>query len=205
MNNEMDTKVRKSEKIVCVYCASSQACDPAYHADAFRLGELLAEGGCSIIYGGGAIGSMGALANGALSKQGRVVGVIPDFMVELEWEHPGITELRRVEDMRTRKHLMLSESHAVVALPGGTGTLEELFEAITLKKLGLYLHPIVLVNTRGFFNPLIQLLSSMITERFMGQQHDSMWQIVDRPEDVLPAISSAPDWPANAIKFAAQH
>ena len=205
MNNEMDTKVPKNESVVCVYCASSQACDPAYHAAAFRLGELLAEGGCSIIYGGGAIGSMGALANGALSKHGRVVGVIPDFMVELEWEHPGITELRRVEDMRTRKHLMLSESHAVVALPGGTGTLEELFEAITLKKLGLYLHPIVLVNTRGFFNSLIQLLSSMITERFMGQQHGSMWQVVDEPEEVLPAISSAPDWPANAIKFAAQN
>ena len=205
LNNEMATKNQNNEKVVCVYCASSQACDPAYHAAAFRLGELLAEGGCSIIYGGGAIGSMGSLANGALSKQGRVVGVIPDFMVELEWEHPGITELRRVEDMRTRKHLRLSQSHAVVALPGGTGTLEELFEAITLKKLGLYLHPIVLVNTQGFFNPLIQLLSSMITERFMGEQHASMWHVVDQPEDVLPAISSAPDWPANAIKFAAQH
>ena len=204
LNNEMDAKIQNNEKVVCVYCASSQACDPAYHAAAFRLGELLADRGCSIIYGGGAIGSMGSLANGALSKQGRVVGVIPDFMVELEWEHPGLTELRRVEDLRTRKHLMLSQSHAVVALPGGSGTLEELFEAITLKKLGLYLHPIVLVNTRGFFNPLIQLLSSMITERFMGEQHASMWQVVDQPEEVLPAISSAPDWPENAIKVAAQ-
>ena len=193
-----------TEIVVCVYCASSSACHPDYRAAAYRLGELLAAKGCSIVYGGGAVGSMGALADGALSKQGRVVGVIPEFMVELEWEHPGITELRRVEDMRTRKHLMLSHSHAVVALPGGTGTLEELFEVMTLKRLGLYLNPIVIVNTRGFYDPLIQLLNHAITEHFMGDRHASMWQVVDQPEDVLPAIASAATWPIDAIKFAAQ-
>ena len=204
MKETVGDKPPLGEPVVCVYCASSRACHPDYHAAAYRLGELLAEGGCSIVYGGGAVGSMGAVADGALSKKGRVVGVIPEFMVELEWEHSGITELLRVEDMRTRKHLMLSQSHAVVALPGGTGTLEELFEAITLKRLGLYLNPIVVVNTRGFYDSLIQLMSLAVTERFMGEQHASMWQVVDRPEDVLPAIDSAPHWPADAIKFAAQ-
>lgn len=199
----MPTQDDGREFVVCVYCASSNACHTDYHSAAFRLGELLAEAGCSIVYGGGAVGSMGAVASGALSKSGRVVGIIPEFMVALEWEHPGLTELQRVEDMRTRKHLMLSRSHAVVALPGGTGTLEELLEAITLKRLGLYLNPIVLVNTRGFYDPLIQLLSNAVAERFMGEKHTAMWQVVNHPEEVLPAIAAAPHWPANAISFAA--
>lgn len=201
----MPSDVRPAERVICVYCASSGACHPDYHAAAFRLGEILAENGCAIVYGGGGIGSMGALADGALSKQGRVIGIIPNFMVELEWEHQGVTELRRVEDMRTRKHLMLSQSHAVVALPGGTGTLEELFEAITLKRLGLYLNPIVLVNTRGFYDPLIQLLANAVSERFMGDQHATMWKVVNEPDEVLAAIESAPNWPSDAIDFAAQN
>jgi len=200
----MSARTDASEFVVCVYCASSSVCHADYHSAAFRLGELLADARCSIVYGGGAVGSMGAVASGALSKQGRVIGIIPEFMVELEWEHPGLTELQRVEDMRTRKHLMLSRSHAVVALPGGTGTLEELLEAITLKRLGLYLNPIVLVNTRGFYDPLIQLLSNAVTEKFMGEKHTAMWQVVNEPEEVLPAIAAAPQWPANAISFAAQ-
>ena len=115
VKNKMDEKLQSRGRVVCVYCASSRTCHPDFHAAAFKLGELLAEQDYSIVYGGGAVGSMGALADGALSKQGRVVGVIPNFMVELEWEHPGITELHRVEDMRTRKHIMLSQSQAVVA------------------------------------------------------------------------------------------
>ena len=205
MQRMMETNVTTKERVICVYCASSQACHADYHAAAERLGELLADGGCSIVYGGGAIGSMGALANGALRKNGRVTGVIPEFMVELEWGHPGLTELLRVEDMRTRKHLMLSRSDAVVALPGGTGTLEELFEAMTLKRLGLYLNPIIVVNTRGFYDSLIKLMSLAVSERFMGEKHTAMWQVVDRPEDVLPAIASAAKWPDDAIQFAAQH
>lgn len=184
----MSATIQTSGPLICVYCASSRDCHSEYHAVARRLGELLAENGCSIVYGGGAVGSMGALADGALEKGGHVVGVIPEFMVQWEWEHSGLTELRKVEDMRTRKHLMLSQSDAVVALPGGIGTLEELFEAITLKKLGLYSHPIILVNTRRFFDPLIQLLSHTVSERFLGEQHASMWQVVDHPDQVLAVI-----------------
>ena len=200
----MPNKIGSQEFVVCVYCASSDICHRDFHDAADRLGELLALDGCSIIYGGGAIGSMGALADGALRHHGRVVGVIPEFMMEWEWGHSGLSELMRVEDMRTRKHLMLSRSNAVVALPGGTGTLEELLEALTLKKLGIYLNPIILVNTRGFFDPLLELFAKMVDERFMGHQHSAMWQVVERPDDVLPAIRSAVPWPGNAIQFAAQ-
>jgi uncharacterized protein (TIGR00730 family) len=134
---------RPGGRAVCVYCASSRTSHSDYRAAAQRLGEVLATAGIEIVYGGGAVGSMGALADGALGKGGRVIGILPRFMAELEWGHRGLTELELVEDLRVRKHLMLSRSDAAIALPGGSGTLEELLEAITLKRLGLYLNPIV--------------------------------------------------------------
>src|SRR5688572_16651063 len=152
-------------KTICVYCASSQRCDAAYHAAARRVGEVLVEHGYGIVYGGGAKGSMGAVADGALGRGGKVRGILPRFMQDLEWGHPRLTELRIVEDLRARKHLMLSESHGLVALPGGCGTLEELFEALTLKRLGLYVHPIVLLNTRNYFVPLIEIERASCRER----------------------------------------
>jgi len=195
--------VSATPKSICVYCASSSACDAVYHDVARRLGSLLAERGYSIIYGGGAVGSMGALADGAIAGGGSIIGVLPKFMQELEWGHPRLTELRIVEDMRVRKHMMLSESDGVVALPGGSGTLEELFEAMTLKRLGLYTKPIVLVNTRNYFRPLIELLEHAITERFMDRRHFEMWQLVDSPEDVPAALENAPPWSEAARDFAA--
>src|SRR5574337_2131460 len=173
---------------ICVYCASSNKADPRFRAAAFHLGELLAESGHSIVYGGGLAGSMGALADGALSKGGEVVGVIPRFMADLEWQHPGIGDMQVVEDMRERKHRLLTGSDAVVALPGGCGTLEELFEAITLKRLGLYFNPIVLLNTRDFFSPLQTFMQNVIDQRFMNPEHAAMWSLVDAPEDVLRKI-----------------
>ena len=190
-------------RLVCVYAASSRACDPEYHEAARRLGAFLAEQKFAIIYGGGAAGLMGALADGALARGGRITGVLPRFMEELEWGHRGLTELLLVDDMHTRKRHLLMGSDAVVALPGGSGTLEELLEAITLKKLGLYLGPIVLVNTRGFFDPLISLLTRAIEERFMDKRHAQMWQVVAEPEQVAEAFASAPAWSAEARKFAA--
>ncbi|MBU1702633.1 MAG: TIGR00730 family Rossman fold protein [Candidatus Eisenbacteria bacterium] len=192
----------ESANKICIFCASSQACHEDYHSAAYRLGQILAEHGSTIVYGGGGAGSMGALADGAISKEGRIIGIIPKFMQDLEWGHSGLTELKIVEDMRLRKHLMMSDSNAIVALPGGTGTLEELLEAVTLKRLGLYLNPIVLVNTRGFFDPLIQLLSDAVGEGFMDERHHSMWQVVSTPENVLTAISTAPSWSIEARKFA---
>ena len=187
---------------ICVYCASSGATHADYRESATRLGGLLAEAGCTIVFGGGSAGSMGALADGALARGGDIVGVMPRFMADLEWGHPGLTRLDLVEDMRERKHRLLSGADAVVALPGGCGTLEELFEAITLKRLGLYFGPIVLLNTRGFYTPLAGFMRHVIAERFMNPQHEAMWQLVDAPEAVLPAIRATPRWDERARDFA---
>jgi uncharacterized protein (TIGR00730 family) len=197
------TGSRPRERAVCVYCASSRSSHPDYRAAAHRLGAVLAGAGIGIVYGGGAAGSMGALADGALERGGRVVGILPRFMADLEWGHHGLTELELVEDLRVRKHLMLTRSDAAIALPGGSGTLEELLEAITLKRLGLYLNPIVLVNTRGFFAPLLALLESAVAERFMDRRHLDMWQVVAEPEEVPGALERAPAWAAEARSFAA--
>ena len=187
---------------VCVYCASSEQCGRVYHDAAIRLGELLASDGCTIVYGGGAVGLMGSLANGAISKGGKVIGVIPRFMTEVEWQHPGLASLEVVEDMRERKHRLLTDSDAVVAMPGGCGTLEELFEAITLKRLGLYFNPIVLLNTKDFFSPLNDFMRTVIAERFMNEEHAAMWSLVANPEDVLPKIRATPKWREDARDYA---
>jgi uncharacterized protein (TIGR00730 family) len=200
MNTTTESPPRRA---VCVYCASSQTSHPEYREAAFRLGVVLAGQELDVVYGGGARGSMGALADGALSKGGRVIGILPKFMADLEWGHPGLTELELVEDMRVRKHMMLARSQAAIALPGGCGTLEELLEAITLKRLGLYLNPIVLINTRGFFDPLLELLARAIEERFMDERHARMWEVVAQPEEVPDALSRAPMWDAHARSFAA--
>lgn len=189
-------------RAVCVYCASSGSCDPEYHAAARRLGGLLADDGRAIVYGGSRIGSMGALADGALARGGRVIGVLPRFLKDLEVSHDGLTELHIVEDMRTRKHVMLSRSEAVVALPGGCGTFEELLEAITLKRLGVFLGPIVIVNTRDYYAPLLALFESAVRERFMDARHLDMWQVVASADEVVASLASAPPWSAEARRFA---
>ena len=188
---------------VCVYCASSRQADPAYREAAYRLGCLLARNSITIMYGGGAFGSMGQLADGALAEGGRVVGVVPQFMRDLEWSHSRLTELRVVTDLHERKRLMLAGSDAVIALPGGSGTLEELLETVTMKRLGIYLKPIVLVNTRQFFDPLLELFDRSIAERFMDERHRAMWTVVNDPDDVVEAIASAPPWGEEARNFAA--
>jgi uncharacterized protein (TIGR00730 family) len=189
-------------RTVCVYCASSARCAPVYHDAARRLGGVLADAGYTVIYGGGATGSMGAVADGALARGGRVVGILPRFMQELEWGHDRLSELHLVDDMRTRKHEMLSRSDGVVALPGGSGTLEELLEAISLKRLGIFLGPIVLVNTNGFFDPLLGLLETAVAERFMDERHLAMWQAVKEPDEVPAALAAAPAWSEDARRFA---
>lgn len=188
---------------VCVYCASSAHCDRIYKDAASALGRALAQAGCTVVYGGGATGLMGALADGALEAGGEVVGVIPRFMVEVEWQHPGVGDLQVVEDMRERKHRLLTGSDAVVALPGGSGTLEELFEALTLKRLALYFNPIVLLNTNGFYAPLQAFMEQTVEQRFMNREHLAMWSLVDRIEDVLPTIRATPRWAEDARSYAA--
>jgi len=187
---------------ICVYAASSAHCDPAFHADAFELGRRIGAAGHVLVYGGGSVGSMGAVANGALQAGGEVVGILPKFMADLEWGHPGLTELQLVEDMRERKHRLLTGSDAVVALPGGCGTLEELFEAITLKRLGVYFKPIVLLNTAGYWNTLTGFLDQVIEQRFMNPGHRDMWQLAETPDAVLDVIAQTPDWREDARDYA---
>ncbi|MFZ5517939.1 MAG: TIGR00730 family Rossman fold protein [Candidatus Zhuqueibacterota bacterium] len=188
---------------VCVYCASSKQAHPLYYQIAAELGILLARNGIEIVYGGGAVGSMGALADGAISANGTVTGIIPRFMAELEWAHPSISNLVIVETLHERKQRMIEKADAAIALPGGTGTLEELIEAITWKRLGIYFNPIILVNTRRYFDPLIELLQRCISEKFMDPRHERMWSVVDTPDQVLTAIASASTWDENARSFAA--
>jgi len=187
---------------VCVYCGSSRQCDAVYIEAAERLGCELARNGATIVYGGGAVGSMGALARGALSQGGKVIGFIPGFMNDLEWGHKGITELRIVRDMHERKQLMIQNAQAVVALPGGSGTFDELLEAISLKRLALYLGPIVLLNTQAYFDHLLLALDRSVSERFMDPRHKAMWSVVSAPAEVLPAIHAAPSWDSSSISFA---
>lgn len=189
---------------VCIYASSSDHAHNDYTDEARLVGELLAQAGCEIVYGGGSRGSMGAVADGALAAGGRVIGILPRFMADLEWGHPGLTQLELVGDMRERKHLLLTGSDAVVAMPGGSGTLEELFEAITLKRLGLYHNPILLLNTRNYWSPLLKFMQEqVINERFLNPEHRDLWQLVERPGDVLSTIKNTARWGDDARAFAA--
>ena len=187
---------------VCVYAASSAQVHPEHQQAAYALGQQLALNGHSLVYGGGSQGLMGAVADGALTHGGEVIGILPKFMADLEWGHPGLTELCLVEDMRERKHLLLTGSDAVVALPGGCGTLEELFEAITLKRLGIYFNPIVLLNSRNYYQPLQTFMQQVIDEKFMAVEHGAMWSLVDNVDEVLPEILRTPAWREDARDYA---
>jgi uncharacterized protein (TIGR00730 family) len=188
---------------VCVYCASSNRSPAIYLDAAARLGRILAENGITIVYGGSSLGSMGRLAAAALEAGGKVIGVLPRFMDDLEWGHRALSELRIVEDMHERKRVMLELADAAIALPGGCGTLEELFEAITWKRLGLYFGPVVLVNVGGFFDPCIELLNRCVDERFMDEKHRAMWSVAGDPVEVMEVLRSAAEWSRNARDFAA--
>ena len=186
---------------VCVYCASSRQANSAFREAAHGVGAALAKAGLTVVYGGGAVGSMGALADGALAGGGQVIGVLPRFMQDLEWGHRSIA-LRVVMDMHERKRIMLELSQAVVALPGGCGTWEEVLEAMAWKRLGLWNGPIVVLNQDGFYDPLIELLERAIQERFMDPRHAEMWSVARSPGEVVSALQNAPAWTEDARSFA---
>lgn len=188
---------------VCVYSASSTKIDPVYFEAADSLGRLLAEHHIRLVNGAGSIGLMKSTADAVLAGGGKVTGVIPRFMVEQNWHHTGLTELIEVESMHERKQLMAELSDAVIALPGGCGTLEELLEVITWKQLGLYLNPIVVLNIKGFFDPLLAMLDKAIDENFMRSQHGDIWKVASTPEQAIDFIYSTPVWDSSIRKFAA--
>lgn len=188
---------------VCVYCASSTKIPSVYFDAAKELGRLLGERKLRVVNGAGNIGLMCAVSDAALAAGGTVTGVIPHFMVEQDWYHKGLTELIEVETMHERKQLMANLSDAVIALPGGCGTLEELLEIITWKQLGLYLNPIVILNINHYYDPLLELLRNAMNENFMRPQHAKMWAVADTPEEAIRLIHAEPKWDASLRKIAA--
>ncbi len=194
---------KKPIRQICVYCASSKKIDEKYLLDADALAASFLDNDITLVFGGGSVGLMGRLADRMLESGGRVIGIMPQFMKDVEWAHKGVNDIEFVKDMHERKKRFLDGTDALVALPGGCGTLEELLEAITLKRLGLFVKPIIIVNLDGFYNPLIQMLERCVEERFMAQEHLKMWNVVSSSKEVLTAIYQASDWDEGAIKFAA--
>jgi uncharacterized protein (TIGR00730 family) len=176
---------------ICVYCGSSPGTDPEFAEIARSFGQILAENGITLVYGGGARGLMGALARAVHENGGRVVGIIPDFLKSRERMFTGSQEIVVTRDMHERKRLMFERADAFVALPGGVGTLEELVEQLTWAQLGRHSKPILIANINGFWDPLIELLDHMKRAGFISSDLAIDYKIVDRVQDILPAIEAA--------------
>lgn len=181
---------------VSVFAASSSKIDPLYNRAARDLGTAFAREGIHGVFGGGGIGLMGIFADAMLSGGGSITGVIPEFMMKEGWGHSGVTEMIVTADMSDRKRTIFAMSDAAVALPGGMGTLEELTEVITLKQLGLFNKPIVVVNIEGFYDPLTAFFDHLIRGSFMRSEHREIWQVVTSAEEVIPAIATYRGWHA---------
>ena len=188
---------------VCVYSASSTKIASVYFEAAEKLGSLLAKQHIRLINGAGSIGLMRSVADAVLENGGEVTGVIPHFMVEQNWHHTGLTELIEVTSMHERKQKMANLSDGIIALPGGCGTLEELLEIITWKQLGLYLNPIVILNVKNYFDPLLDMLRQAVDENFMRVQHGAIWHVAQTPQEAVELIYTTPLWDASIRKFAA--
>lgn len=180
---------RKYNKIT-VFCASSALVDKAYSDAAYRLGELFAQRGITCVCGAGNCGLMRAVADGTLDHGGAVTGVIPQFMVDNGWCHTGLTETIITADMHERKETMSRLADAVIALPGGCGTLEELLEIITWKQLGLYKGVIVILNINGYYDNLIAMLCHCIEEKFMKSSHACLWHVAETPEGAMSLLET---------------
>lgn len=188
---------------VCVYSASSTKIDSVYFETARELGTLLARNDIRVVNGAGNMGLMAAVSDAALAAGGQVTGVIPRFMVEQNWHHTGLSELIEVDTMHERKQKMAALSDAVIALPGGCGTLEELLEVITWKQLGLYLNPIVILNVKGYYDPLLEMFNRAAEEHFMGARHMDIWRVARTAQEALELVRTTPLWDVSIRKFAA--
>ncbi|MGL4520089.1 MAG: TIGR00730 family Rossman fold protein [Phocaeicola sp.] len=190
-------------KNVCVYSASSTQIDAVYVDAAAELGRLLAQQGINLVNGAGALGLMATISDAVLQAGGTATGVIPRFMKEQGWHHTRLTQLIETETMHERKELMARLSDGVIALPGGCGTLEELLEIITWKQLALYLNPIVILNTNGFYDPLLEMLDRAIEQKFMRVEHGEMWRVATTPQEALELLHTMPKWDESKRKIAA--
>jgi len=182
-------------KRVCVFSGSSPGADLAYRAAATDLGQVLAARGIELVYGGAHVGLMGTLADAALEAGGRVTGVIPRSLVDREIAHPGLSDLRIVDSMHERKAEMAQLADAFVALPGGVGTLEELFEVYTWNQLGLHAKPLGLLNVRGYFDGLVRFLDHAVEERFVTRENRAMLLVGEELGALLDGLAA---WEAPA-------
>jgi uncharacterized protein (TIGR00730 family) len=176
---------------ICVFAGSRLGAQPEYADAARRLGRALAQRGYGLIYGGGNVGLMTVIADTVLRLKGHVTGVIPDALVTKEVAHDGLTELRIVGSMHERKAVMAELAHAFVALPGGIGTMEELFEVVSWAQLGLHGKPCGLLNAAGYYQPLIQFLGHAVREDFLKPKHRALLLVENEPEDLLDRIEAA--------------
>ncbi|MGB6386407.1 MAG: TIGR00730 family Rossman fold protein [Terriglobales bacterium] len=177
-------------KAVCVFCGSSSGIDPAYSEAAQATGSTLARAGLRLIYGGGRVGLMGSLADAALAAGGQVVGVIPRALAESEISHQGLSELHLVETMHERKARMAQLADAFIALPGGAGTLEEIFEQWTWAQLGVHNKPCGFLNVKGYFDPLLEMIRRMTAQQFMRPEYASMLVVETEPERLLAQFAA---------------
>jgi uncharacterized protein (TIGR00730 family) len=178
-------------KTVCVYCGSGPGTDPRFVESAIALGKAMAESGIRLVYGGGSIGLMGAVATSVLDHGGTVTGIIPGFLTARENALKRVQELIVTPDMHERKRLMFERSDAFVALPGGIGTLEELVEQLTWQQLGRHAKPVLLANIEGFWEPLLALLAHMRETQFIRQSLAVDILKAERVEDILPRLQAA--------------
>ena len=180
-------------KSVCVFCASSENVPEVYRLAAVRTGELCAEQDIQLVNGAGALGLMGLSSNACLNAGGKVTGVIPQFMVDRGWCHHGLTELVITPDMATRRQRMRDLSEGIICLAGGCGTLEELFETVTQHQMGFYPHPIVLLNTGGYYDALIAWWRRAQEEHFMRSDHADLWHVAGTPEEAFRLFQTLPE------------
>lgn len=181
-------------KTIVVYGASSAEAEQVFVDAAYQLGGLIAKARKKLVSGAGSTGLMAAVENGALDAGGVSIGIIPQFMVDNGWLHKGLTETIITPNMHERKSRMAQMADAVVALPGGTGTFEELFEIITWKMLGLFVKPIVILNTDHYYDPMLQMLERTAQRGFMNPVFKDLWAVAETPEQAMSLIDTVPDW-----------
>jgi len=187
---------------ISVFAASSSKVNGIYIDAASSLGHILASEGHEIIYGGGDLGLMGALADSARNSGGKITGVIPKFMVANGWNHTGVKDMIITEDMNSRKRKIFELADAVIALPGGIGTLEELTEAITLKQLGLFQGPVVILNVAGFYDRLLEFLDQLSESNFIRSDHRNLWNVASTPYDSLKLVTDYKGWNEDWVNLA---
>lgn len=188
-----------SLRSVCVFCGASTGASPVYREAAVALGQAIARRGLTLVYGGGAVGLMGIVADAAMAAGGEVIGIIPVSLQRAEIAHPGLTRLEVVDGMHARKARMAELSDAFIALPGGLGTLEELFEVWTWGQLGYHAKPLGVLEVNGFYDPLLTFLDHLVQERFVRAEHRQMLQRGTTPAELIDALQAwkplaAPKW-----------